>query len=410
MIDVNMGLDGNFGVYGGQFVPENLKAALDEVGAAFVKYKDDPNFLAERQYYMQHYQGRETPVFHCAHLSAHCAVKQGKSAGAQIWLKREDLNHLGAHKVNNTVGQILLAKRMGKKRIIAETGAGQHGVATAATAALMGMECVIYMGKKDIERQKLNVFRMEMMGAKVVAATKGYQGLKDAVDMAIGDLIENLDTTFYLLGSAVGPHPYPAMVGYFQSIVSLESRRQMQESTGKLPTAVVACVGGGSNAVGAFTHYLNDENVRLVAAEPGGKGLNYGQHAASLSLGKPAVVHGYKAYVLSDEQGEPAEVHSVSAGLDYPGVSPFLSYLKDEGRIDCQVVSDKEALDAFFLLSRTEGILPALESAHAVACAMRLAATMGEGDTILVNLSGRGDKDVAQVEEMVARGEYTFSE
>ncbi len=401
MIDTNMGLDGNFGDYGGQYVPEDLKVALDEVGAAFIKYKDDPDFIAERQYYMKHYQGRETPIFYCEHLHKYL----GK--GAKIWLKREDLNHLGAHKVNNTVGQILLAKRMGKKRIIAETGAGQHGVATAATAALMDMECIIYMGKKDIDRQGLNVFRMQMMGAKVVAATKGYQGLKDAVDMAIGDLIENLDSTFYLLGSAVGPHPYPAMVGYFQSIISQESRAQMLGSTGKLPSAVVACVGGGSNAVGAFTHYLNDSSVNLVAAEPGGKSLDYGQHAASLTLGQPAIVHGYKAYVLSDAQGEPAEVHSVSAGLDYPGVSPFLSYLKDQGRLDCQVVSDKEALDAFFLLSRCEGILPALESAHAVAAALRLAPTLSADENILVNLSGRGDKDVAQVEAMVKQGDYT---
>ncbi len=406
MFDTALGLDGNFGQYGGQFVPEQLKEALNEVAEAFFTYKDEAQFIAERQHYMKHYQGRETPIFYCERLSE--VANQGTNNGVKIYLKREDLNHLGAHKVNNTVGQILLAKRMGKKRIIAETGAGQHGVATAATAALMGMECVIYMGQKDIERQRLNVFRMEMMGAKVVAATKGYQGLKDAVDMAIGDLMENLHNTFYLLGSAVGPHPYPAMVGYFQSIISQESRRQMLEETGKLPAAVIACVGGGSNAVGSFTHYLNDTSVRLVAAEPGGKSLNYGQHAATLALGKPGIVHGYKAYVLSDEQGEPAEVHSVSAGLDYPGVSPLLSHLKDQNRLECQVVSDKEALDAFFLLSRSEGILPALESAHAVAAALQLAPSLNAGDHILVNLSGRGDKDVAQVEAMVANGEYVL--
>ncbi len=399
MIDINIGFDGNFGEYGGQYIPDALKVALNEVGAAFLQYKDDPLFIAERQHYMKHYQGRETPVFFCERLTEKCG-------GAQIWLKREDLNHLGAHKVNNTVGQILLAKRMGKKRIIAETGAGQHGVATAATAALMGMECVIYMGQKDIERQRLNVFRMEMMGAKVVAATKGYQGLKDAVDMAIEDLIQNMDSTFYLLGSAVGPYPYPAMVGYFQSVVSEESRRQMQEIAGKLPDAVLACVGGGSNAVGAFMHYLNDNSVRILAIEPGGRGNGYGEHAASLCLGKPAVIHGYKSYVLCDEQGEPSAVHSVSAGLDYPGVSPFLAYLKDEKRIECQSVTDKEALDAFFALSRTEGILPALESAHAVAAAMRLAPSMAKDAVLLVNLSGRGDKDVAQVEAMVSQGVY----
>ncbi len=400
MIDIHMGFDGNFGEYGGQYVPEALKAALNEVGEAFMRYKDDPTFVAERQHYMKNYQGRETPIFHCEQLSKKCG-------GAQIWLKREDLNHLGAHKVNNTVGQILLARRMGKKRIIAETGAGQHGVATAATAALMGMECIIYMGQKDIERQRLNVFRMEMMGAKVVAATKGYQGLKDAVDMAIEDLVQNMDSTFYLLGSAVGPYPYPAMVGYFQSVVSEESRRQMQESIGRLPDAVLACVGGGSNAVGAFMHYLNDESVRIIAAEPGGRGNEYGQHAASLCLGKPAVLHGYKSYVLCDDAGEPHEVHSVSAGLDYPGVSPFLAYLKDQNRLECTSVTDTEALDAFFTLSRTEGILPALESAHAVAAAIRLAPTLSKDAVLLVNLSGRGDKDVAQVEAMVSSGEYT---
>ena len=391
---------GFFGPYGGQFVPDNLKVALDQVAAAFALYKDDAAFNAERQHYMTHYQGRATPLFFCENLTRHCG-------GAQIWLKREDLNHLGAHKVNNTVGQILLAKRMGKKRIIAETGAGQHGVATAATAALMGMECVIYMGEKDIQRQRLNVFRMEMMGARVVAATQGYKGLKEAVDLAIGDLLQNLDSTFYLLGSAVGPHPYPSMVGYFQSVVSQESREQIQKLTGKLPDAVLACVGGGSNAVGAFTHYLQDKKVRLVAAEPGGRGLNYGQHAASLCVGAPAVIHGFKAYVLTDEQGEPAEVHSISAGLDYPGVSPFLSYLKDEGRLECVNISDKEAVRAFFALSRMEGIIPALESSHAVAQAMKMAPGMGKEQILLVNLSGRGDKDVAQVEEMVARGEYS---
>lgn len=391
---------GYFGPYGGQFVPEQLKVALDEVAAAFIRYKDDPEFIAERQSYMTHYQGRATPVFFCRNLTEHFG-------GAQIWLKREDLNHLGAHKVNNTVGQILLAKRMGKKRIIAETGAGQHGVATAATAALMGMECVIYMGEKDIERQRLNVFRMEMMGAKVVAATQGYKGLKEAVDLAIGDLLEHLDSTFYLLGSAVGPHPYPSMVGYFQSIVSEESRKQMQELTGKLPDAVLACVGGGSNAVGAFTHYLDDAGVRLIGVEPGGRGNGYGQHAATLCLGEPGVIHGFKAYMLKDAQGEPAEVHSISAGLDYPGVSPILSHLKDQGRAEFVSITDKEAVHAFFCLSRMEGIIPALESSHALAQALKMAPGMGKDQTLLVNLSGRGDKDVAQMEEMVERGEFT---
>lgn len=388
---------GFFGPYGGQFVPQALKAALDEIAAAFVRYKDDPEFLRERQRYMAQYQGRATPVFFCENLTRRCG-------GAQIWLKREDLNHLGAHKVNNTLGQILLAKRMGKKRIIAETGAGQHGVATAATAALMGMECVVYMGEKDIERQRLNVFRMEMMGAKVVAATRGYKGLKEAVDLAIEDLLAHLDTTFYLLGSAVGPHPYPSMVGYFQSVISEESRRQMLEQTGRLPDAVLACVGGGSNAVGSFTHYLDDADVRLIGVEPGGRGLTYGNHAATLCAGEPGIIHGYKAYMLKDEAGEPAQVHSISAGLDYPGVSPFLSHLKDTGRAEFVNVSDKEAVTAFFALSRTEGIIPALESAHAVAYALKIAPEMPRDALLLVNLSGRGDKDVAQIERMVAEG------
>ncbi len=399
MLSKNFGVDGFFGPYGGQFVPDALKVALDEVATAFFKYKDDPDFIAERARYMRDYQGRQTPIFFCERLTKHCQ-------GAKIYLKREDLNHLGAHKVNNTVGQILLAKRMGKKRIIAETGAGQHGVATAATAALMGMECVVYMGQKDIDRQKLNVFRMEMMGAKVIAATDGYQGLKEAVDMAIGDYLANVDTTFYLLGSAVGPHPYPLMVSYFQSIISEESRQQML-TLGKLPKAVLACVGGGSNAMGAFMHYIEDKDVRLIGVEPGGQSLNYGEHAATLCLGEPGVIHGYKAYVLNDDKGEPAKVHSVSAGLDYPGVSPILSYLKDEGRIECASVDDKSALQAFFALSRLEGIIPALESSHAVAEAMRIAGTMSSDDVLLVNLSGRGDKDIAQVEQMIS--EKTFS-
>ena len=391
---------GYFGSFGGQFVPDNLKTALDEVAAAFLRYRDDAEFVAERRHYMTHYQGRATPIFLCENLTRQCG-------GAQIWLKREDLNHLGAHKVNNTVGQILLAKRMGKRRIIAETGAGQHGVATAATAALMGMECVIYMGEKDIQRQRLNVFRMEMMGAKVVAATQGYKGLKEAVDLAIDDLLQHLDSTFYLLGSAVGPHPYPSMVGYFQSIVSEESREQMLAATGKLPDAVLACVGGGSNAVGAFMHYLDDKDVRLIGVEPGGRGLEYGQHAATLCKGQPGVIHGFKAYVLTDDAGEPAEVHSISAGLDYPGVSPILSCLKDQGRAEFVSVSDKEAVHAFFCLSRREGIIPALESSHALAEAIKMAPAMRKDQTLLVNLSGRGDKDVAQMEEMVARGEFS---
>lgn len=392
---------GYYGEYGGQFVPPTLKQALDEIAVAFNKYKHDPEFLRERQDYMTHYQGRSTPIFFAANLTRQCG-------GAQIWLKREDLNHLGAHKVNNTLGQILLARRMGKRRIIAETGAGQHGVATAATAALMGMECVIYMGEKDIARQKLNVFRMEMMGAKVVAATQGFKGLKEAVDLAMDDLMAHLDTTFYLLGSAVGPHPYPTMVAHFQSLISEESRAQMLLSTGKLPSAVLACVGGGSNAVGSFANYLEDPTVRLIGVEPGGKGLSYGQHAATLCVGEPGIIHGFRAYMLKDPQGEAAEVHSVSAGLDYPGVSPILSYLKDQGRAEFVSVSDEEALQAFFSLSRSEGIIPALESSHAVAQAIKMAPTMKSDETLLVSLSGRGDKDVAQVEEMLQAHSFSI--
>lgn len=386
--------DGLYGPYGGQYVPDTLKVALNEVAAAFMLYKDDPDFTVEYKRYLKHYLGRETPVFLCENLTRHCE-------GAQIWLKREDLNHLGAHKTNNTLGQILLAKRMGKTRIIAETGAGQHGVATAATAALMGMECVVYMGEKDIARQRLNVFRMEMMGATVVAATQGYKGLKEAVDLAINDLIENLDTTFYLLGSAVGPHPYPSMVGHFQSIISEESRTQMLELTGRLPDAVLACVGGGSNAVGAFAHYFDDLAVDLVCVEPGGMSHAYGEHAATLCKGEAGVIHGYNAYMLKAPNGDPAKVHSISAGLDYPGVSPLLSHLKDQGRVECVSVEDAEAVAAFYLLSGMEGIIPALESAHAVAQAVRMAPEMPRDSIVLVNLSGRGDKDIAQVEAML---------
>lgn len=388
---------GYYGEFGGQFVPDALKVALDEIALAFKKYKDDPEFIRERQQYMTHYQGRSTPIFLAQNLTHKCG-------GAQIWLKREDLNHLGAHKLNNTVGQILLARRMGKKRIIAETGAGQHGVATAATAALMGMECVIYMGEKDIERQKLNVFRMEMMGATVVAATQGFKGLKEAVDLAINDLITHLDTTFYLLGSAVGPHPYPTMVGYFQSVISQEARAQMLQETGHLPTAVLACVGGGSNAVGAFANFVDDKDVRLIGVEPGGRSLGYGEHAATLCAGEPGIIHGFRAYMLKDPTGEPAEVHSISAGLDYPGVSPILSHLKDIGRAEFVSINDDDALQAFFTLSRCEGIIPALESSHALAYAMQLAPELGPNARLLVNLSGRGDKDVAQVEEMLVSG------
>ncbi|UZP66252.1 tryptophan synthase subunit beta [Desulfovibrio mangrovi] len=389
--------DGFFGEFGGQFVPEPLKPILNELAAAFEQYRNDPEFLREFNYYLKQFSGRETPVYLCSNLTE-------KLGGAKIYLKREDLNHLGAHKVNNTIGQILLAKRMGKRKIIAETGAGQHGVATAATAALMGMECTIYMGAVDVERQKLNVFRMQMMGAKVVAAQSGQKTLKEAVDEALAAWVQEADTTFYLLGSAVGPHPYPAIVREFQSIVGREAKRQMQEAEGRLPDYCVACVGGGSNAIGLFAEFIGDPSVKLVGVEPSGRGLEYGQHAATLCLGEPGVMHGFNSYMLKDGQGEPAEVYSISAGLDYPSVGPEHAYLKDAGRAEYVHASDKEALDAFFMLSRMEGIIPALESSHALAHAIRIAPTLSKDTIILVNLSGRGDKDVAQVEAMVADG------
>ncbi|MDR2173498.1 MAG: tryptophan synthase subunit beta [Burkholderiales bacterium] len=390
--------DGFFGEYGGQFVPEVLKPALNELSETFERYRSDPEFIREFMTLLKHYSGRPTPVFHCANLSRYLG-------GAQIYLKREDLNHLGAHKINNTVGQILLAKRMGKKRIIAETGAGQHGVATAATAALMGMECHIYMGEVDIERQKLNVFRMQMMGAEVVAAKSGQRTLKEAVDEAIGDWVTHADDTFYLLGSAVGPHPYPRMVRHFQSVVGWEARTQMLELCGRLPDVALACVGGGSNAIGLFAGFLEDASVRLIGVEPSGHGLTPGEHAATLTLGTPGVLHGFRSYLLQDAEGNAEPVYSISAGLDYPGVGPEHSALKDSGRAHYVHVGDQEALDAFFTLSKLEGIIPALESSHALAHVIKLAPTLANDQIVLANLSGRGDKDIAQIEAMVERGE-----
>lgn len=392
---------GFFGQYGGQFVPDAIKPVLDELATVFETYRDDEEFKAEFVHYLTTYSGRATPLFHCANLSA-------RMGGAKIYLKREDLNHLGAHKVNNTIGQILLAKRMGKKKVIAETGAGQHGVATAATAALMGMQCTIYMGAEDMERQKLNVFRMRMMGAEVVPAMSGQRTLKEAVDEALGAWIQEADSTFYLLGSAVGPHPYPAIVRHFQSVIGIEAREQVLAAEGRLPDACVACVGGGSNAIGLFAGFIEDPTVRLIGVEPAGRGLTYGEHAATLCLGEPGVMHGFFSYMLKDEQGEPAQVYSISAGLDYPGVGPEHSHLKDLGRAEYVNVTDKEAVDAFFTLSRTEGIIPALESSHALAHALKMAATMPKDSIIVVNLSGRGDKDVAQIEEMVTSGAMTI--
>ncbi|MTJ93344.1 MAG: tryptophan synthase subunit beta [Desulfovibrio sp.] len=388
--------NGFFGAYGGQFVPEPLKARLDEVAEAMKAAEADPSFQKELDYLCSHYTGRPNPVFHCANLSR-------SLGGAQIWLKREDLNHLGAHKINNTLGQCLLAKRMGKKRVIAETGAGQHGVATAATAALMGLECTICMGEVDMERQHLNVIRMEMLGSRVVAAKTGQRTLKEAVDEALGMWIEDPEM-FYVLGSAVGPHPYPYMVRVFQSVVGREARAQMLAETGRLPSACLGCVGGGSNAIGLFAGFLDDTDVRLLGVEPGGRGNSYGEHAASLCLGEPGVMHGFNSYMIKDPAGEAGEVYSISAGLDYPSVGPEHALLKDMGRAEYVSVTDREALDAFFSLSRHEGIIPALESSHALAHAIKMAPGMSTDDILLVNLSGRGDKDVAQVAEMMQKG------
>ncbi|HHV63667.1 MAG TPA: tryptophan synthase subunit beta [Peptococcaceae bacterium] len=385
---------GYFGEYGGSFVPPALQAVLDNLAETFEKYKDDPDFNNELAYYLKEYAGRPNPLYYARKLSENLG-------GAKIYLKREDLNHTGAHKINNTIGQALLAKRMGLKRIIAETGAGQHGVATATACALFDMECVIYMGEEDTKRQALNVFRMELLGAKVVAVTKGTRTLKDAVDVALEDLVQNHQDTFYMLGSAVGPHPYPTMVKHFQSVISREAKAQILEAEGKLPDAVLACVGGGSNAIGMFAEFIPEKNVRLIGVEPAGKGLETGKHAAPICAGKPGVIHGFKCYVMADEQGEPLPTHSISAGLDYPGVGPEHSYLHDIGRAEYVSITDEEALEAFHTLSRTEGIIPALESAHAVAYALRIAPQMNKDQILIVCLSGRGDKDVGQIYEML---------
>lgn len=383
---------GFFGRHGGQFVSDEMKVRLDEVAECFLKYKNDKDFLAELDNLYKHFCGRPTPIFYCENLSKHLG-------GADIYLKREDLNHLGAHKLNNALGQLLLAKRIGKKHIIAETGAGQHGVAAAAVSALYGLKCTIYMGEEDIKRQELNVLRMRMMGADVVTATKGNRGLKEAVDEALEAYINDKDS-YYLLGSAVGPYPYPEMVRHFQSIISFEAKTQFKEMTNTLPDMVIACVGGGSNAVGMFANFIDEKGVALVGAEPGGRGSKTGDNAASLSYGKEGILHGFKSYICLDDNGEVAPVYSISAGLDYPGVSPELANLKDTGRASYVAVTDKEAVEAFFMLSKTQGIIPALESAHALAHAIKVAPEM-KGKKILVCLSGRGDKDVDQISAML---------
>ena len=380
---------GYFGQFGGSFVPEPIQVLLDELEVTFEKYKDDPEFLAEFRHYLKDYSGRETPLYFAESLTEHLG-------GAKIYLKREDLNHLGSHKLNNVLGQILLAKRMGKKRVIAETGAGQHGVATAAAAAKFGMACDVYMGAEDVERQRLNVFRMEMMGATVHAVETGTRTLKDAVDAAFGAWMNDLEA-FYVLGSAVGPHPYPTIVHEFQKIISEESRRQILEKEGRLPDYVIACVGGGSNAIGAFSQYVADEEVKLVGVEAAGHGLDTDKHAATMTKGSIGIVDGMKTYAVFKEDGELAPVYSISAGLDYPGVGPEHAYFKDSGRVEYVAATDEEAVQALLLLSKTEGIIPAIESSHAIAEAVKRAPKLSKDDIIIINVSGRGDKDVAAI-------------
>lgn len=380
--------NGFFGEFGGAYVPEELNSILEELEKEFYSAMKDEKFLKELDYYLKEYAGRENPLYFAERLTE-------EIGGAKIYLKREDLNHTGAHKINNTIGQGLLAKRMGKKRVIAETGAGQHGVATATVCALLDLDCTVYMGEEDTKRQELNVFRMEMLGATVVSVKEGDRTLKEAVDKALDDYVENKDNTFYLLGSAVGPHPFPMIVRTFQSIIGKEARKQILGKEGRLPDYLVACVGGGSNAIGLFSPFYGDSEVKMIGVEPAGKGLDTTEHAASICKGKVGLIHGFKCYLLDHS------THSIAAGLDYPGVGPEHSYYKEIKRAEYKSVTDKEALDAFLKLSKTEGIIPALESAHAVAYAVKLAKILDKDKIIIVNLSGRGDKDVAQIKDMI---------
>jgi tryptophan synthase beta chain len=383
---------GHFGPYGGVFVAETLSQALDELLEAYRRARSDPAFEAEFRYELKHYVGRPSPIYHAKGLSAHCA-------GAQIYLKREDLNHTGAHKINNTIGQALLARRMGKPRVIAETGAGMHGVAAATVAARYGMECVVYMGTEDVKRQVQNVYRMKLLGASVVPVESGSRTLKDALNEAMRDWVTNVERTFYIIGTVAGPHPYPMMVRDFQSVIGEECLGQMNEMAGRQPDAVIACVGGGSNAMGIFYPYISYPNVKLIGVEAAGEGLATGRHAASLCAGKPGVLHGNRTYLLQDANGQITETHSISAGLDYPGVGPEHAWLKDSGRAEYVAVTDDKALHAFHELCRREGIIPALESAHALAHAMQIAPGLPKDAILLVNLSGRGDKDMHTVAE-----------
>ena len=385
---------GHFGPYGGSFVAETLVHALDELREAYDRYRQDPEFIAEFEDELEHFVGRPSPIYHAKRWSQ-------MLGGAQIYFKREDLNHTGAHKVNNTIGQALLAKRMGKPRVIAETGAGQHGVATATVAARYGMKCVVYMGAEDVARQAQNVYRMKLLGAEVVAVESGSRTLKDAMNEAMRDWVTNVDDTFYIIGTVAGPHPYPMMVRDFQTVIGEECKRQMPEMAGRQPDYVVACVGGGSNAIGIFHPYLEVPGVKLVGVEAAGEGIASGRHAASLTAGTPGVLHGNRTYLLQNDDGQIIDGHSISAGLDYPGVGPEHSWLRDSGRVDYVPILDDEAMEAFQLTTRTEGIIPALESAHAIAHAVKLAPTLGKDQIVIVNLSGRGDKDVHTVAKML---------
>ena len=381
---------GHFGPYGGIFVGETLMEAIEELRAVYERYRNDPDFMAEFEHELKHYVGRPSPIYHARRWSEHLG-------GAQILLKREDLNHTGAHKVNNTIGQAMLARRMGKKRVIAETGAGQHGVATATVAARYGMECVVYMGAEDVRRQAPNVFRMKLLGATVVPVESGSKTLKDAMNEAMRDWVTNVESTFYIIGTVAGPHPYPMMVRDFQSVIGREAKIQMMESFGRQPDRLIACVGGGSNAIGLFYPYIGDESVRMTGVEAAGDGIETGRHAAPLCAGKPGVLHGNRTYLMQDENGQISDTHSISAGLDYPGVGPEHAWLKDTGRADYASVTDSEALEAFHALCRYEGIIPALESSHALAHAAKIAPAMDKDQLLLVNLSGRGDKDINTV-------------
>jgi tryptophan synthase beta chain len=389
---------GRFGPFGGKYVPETLMNALIELEEAYLKYKDDPDFLEEVRYLLKQYSGRPTPLYYAERLSQHLG-------GAKIYLKREDLNHTGAHKINNTIGQAVLAKRMGKKKVIAETGAGQHGVASATVAALMGLECKVFMGEEDTKRQQLNVFRMKLLGSEVIPVMSGTRTLKDACNETLRYWVSHVDDTYYILGSVTGPHPYPMMVRDFQRIIGLESREQILEAEGRLPDVIVAAVGGGSNAIGIFHPFIEDKSVRLLGVEAAGRGVDTEEHAATMTKGRPGVFQGSMSYVLQDEGGQVLPAHSISAGLDYPGIGPEHSYLKDINRAEYVPITDKEALDALSMLSRMEGIIPALESAHAIAQVLKIAPAMNKDEIIVVNLSGRGDKDVESIMSYLAAEE-----